>query len=299
MSDPPQALKIHRRAGGRAVVGIESTVFVHGLPREEALPLAEELTAAASKAGVTLAIIGVLAGKVIVGLTQDDLCKLIAERAVKLNTSNLGLAIHQQLYGATTVSTTLEIAARAGLRLVATGGLGGVHRGFGQRLDISADLAALARWPVAIVCSGVKSILDIESTREAMETMGVPVVGVGTDEFPAFMVRSSGLPVDGRIDDPAELAVFVERELARSPRGIVLANPVPEADAIGPQTFSDWMAAVDSQRSQAGSMGREETPMLLEGLRHVSDGRSLRANLALIRDNTRLAIEIARCMHWV
>jgi len=204
--------------------------------------------------------------------------------------------MHTGMHGATTVSTTLELAARAGLRLVATGGLGGIHRGFGERLDISADLLALSRWPVAIVCSGVKTILDIDSTREALETLGVPVVGINTDTFPAFMVRSSTLPVDGRIDDPKLIAAFLETEIARARRGIVLANPVPKEHAIEADTFSDWLRQVEDQRSASDSRGREETPMLLEGLRHVSEGRSLETNLALLRDNVRLAIEIAQWM---
>lgn len=287
---------IQRRVTGSAVVGLESTVFVHGLPREVALPLAEELSSTAVAAGVGLAIIGVLNGQPIVGLTIDELCTLITERAHKLNTSNLGLAMHTGMHGATTVSTTLELAARAGLRLVATGGLGGVHRGFGERLDISADLLALTRWPAAIVCSGVKTILDIESTREALETLGVPVVGINTDTFPAFMVRSSTLPVDSRLDDAKRIAEFIEPELARSGRGIVLANPVPEEHAIEAETFSDWLRRVETQRITTASRGREETPMLLEGLRHVSDGRSLETNLALLRNNVRVAIEIAQQM---
>src|SRR5690606_10624096 len=138
---------------------------------------------------------------------------------------------------ATTVSATMEIAAAAGLRLFATGGLGGVHRGYAQRLDISADLAALARFPVAVVCSGVKSLLDVESTREALESLGVPVVGFGTDRFPAFYRRASEAGVDARFDDPESLAAFLSQELARTGRAVVVANPIPAADEIAER---DW-----------------------------------------------------------
>lgn len=292
--------RIERRIGvwaGRPVVGIESTVFVHGLPKAEGLALADELTAMADAQGVALAIIGVVDGRPIVGLTQEELSQLIEAQAPKLNTANLGIALHQKTSGATTVSTTLELAALAGLRFIATGGLGGVHRGYADRLDISADLLALARFPVGVVCSGVKSILDIASTRELLESLGVPVIGIGTDRFPAFVVRQSAESIDARIDDPDQLAALLIAELNRVPtRGVLLAQPIPEADAIEQAQFDAWLKASDQLAGQAAE-GRDATPSQLEALRVVSGGKTLEANLALLRSNAGMACRIALKMH--
>lgn len=288
---------IKRRLSGR-VLGIESTVFVHGLPRQPALDLAEELGALCAQRGVQLAIIGVMHGRPIVGLTPDELSLLIETQAPKLNTANLGVALHSGSHGATTVSTTIELAAEAGLRLIATGGLGGVHKGYAHRLDVSSDVLALARYPVGVVCSGVKSILDIASTREALETLGVPVIGVGTDVFPAFMVRGSAETVDGRIDDPSGLARFLQAELGRggsaATRGVVIAQPVPAASAIDSAQMEAWLEEL-AQANLTQVTGRGQTPSLLEKLRQISGGQSLEANLALLRANVELGAAVVAC----
>ena len=234
-----------------------------------------------------------LSGQCTVGLTLQELERLIDGDAAKLNTSNLGLAIHQRADGATTVSTTIEVAARAGVRIITTGGLGGVHRGFGHRLDVSADLTALTRWPVGIVCSGVKSILDIESTREALETLGVPVIGYRTDRFPAFLVSESSAGVDARLDGASAIASFVSAELCRASRAVVIAHPEPAEAAIDEREFSDWLKGIEQEGLTSEARGRTATPTLLAQLNERSSGKSLAANLSLLRANAALACEVA------
>ena len=220
-------MDIERRVASPAVA-LETTLILHGVPRDAALPLVDQLGDAVRASGANPALVGVIAGKPTVGLTRHEIEDLLAASKVpKANTSNLGVLMHRKSHAATTVSTTMEIASGAGLRVFATGGLGGVHKGFSEHLDISSDLAALARTPMVVVCSGVKSILDVASTRELLETLGVTVVGYRTDTFPAFYLRDAGSSVDVRMDDAKEIAAFASHELARSGRAIVVANPVP------------------------------------------------------------------------
>lgn len=278
-------------------VALETTLLVHGVPRADAPRLARDLDADVRAGGARPVLIGVHAGRPIVGMTDQQLADLLAAPEVpKLNTGNLGLALHRGSHGATTVSATIELAAGAGVPVFATGGLGGVHRGYGESLDISADLAALSRWPVAVVCSGVKSILDVVSTREALETLGVPVVGFGTDRFPAFYQRHSPAGVDGRFDDVADLARFVRTELARTGRGIVVAHPIPPEEELGTAEFDGWLREAEAAARARGASGRGVTPAVLAGLHAVSGGRTLRANVALVRSNARLAGALARAM---
>lgn len=275
------------RVSGPAVA-LETTLLAHGVPRERSLELFDALERDVRGAGATPALIGVLHGLPIVGMSRADLIELMADPVCpKLNTANLGITLHRRSSGATTVSTTMELAAGAGVRIFATGGIGGVHRGYGERLDISADLAALARFPVAVVASGVKSILDVESTREALETIGVPVVGYRTDVFPAFYLRTSRARVDARFDDAADLGRFVDAEMRRTGRGVLIANSIPEADEIHPDRWQAWMA--EAERAAAGAEGRDATPALLAALHRVSGGATLAANIALVRSNARLA----------
>jgi pseudouridine-5'-phosphate glycosidase len=272
-------------------VAFETTLLAHGVPCAEAKPLAHQLDEIARAEGADPALIGIVAGRPVVGMTHDELDAFLRADVPKLNTSNLGVACHRALHGATTVSATMEIAAAAGVRVFATGGIGGVHHGYATRLDISADLAALARFPVAVVCSGVKSIIDVESTREALESLGVPVVGFGTDVFPAFYLRHSGAGVDARFDDPADLASFVSHELARSGRGILIANPIPEDDELD---ASEFAACLERARAEtADAQARDVTPRLLARLHELSKGATLQANLSLVRANTRLAARLA------
>jgi len=195
--------------------------------------------------------------------------------------------MHRKQHGATTVSTTVELAAQAGIRVVATGGIGGVHRGYAAHLDISSDLGTLARRPVAVVTSGVKSLLDVAATRELLETLGVPVIGYRTDSFPAFYVRETDIPVDARFDDAEDLARYISSELARTGRGVVVANPCPEADAMPRDAWESLLAR--AQAAAGPARGRDVTPALLTQIHALSGGTSLRANIALAVDNARLA----------
>ncbi|MGP1272911.1 MAG: pseudouridine-5'-phosphate glycosidase [Phycisphaerales bacterium] len=276
----------------RPAAALESTILAHGLPRSEARAFADELFLAASDAGVTAAFVGVLDGRGIVGMTRDELHRLLdASGAVKTNASNLGLVIHARRHGATTVSTTLELAAAAGLRVFATGGIGGVHRGYASRLDISADLGAMARHPVAVVSSGCKNILDLTATRELLETLGIPVVGFRCDRFPAFYQRETDLPVDGRFDDADELADFLRFELSRTGRGVLVANPVPEADEIPAAEWDTWFR--QAEQEMAAEQGRDATPALLARVHALSQGRTVRSNISLARSNARLGFGLA------
>lgn len=184
----------------------------------------------------------------------------------------------------------------AGLRVFATGGIGGVHRGLATRLDISADLAAFTRFPIAVVSSGVKSILDVESTREALESLGIPVVGFGTDVFPAFYRRESDAKVDARFDDARELARFLRFEMERTARGVLVANPIPAQDSLAEKDWARWLAEAMGRAESEGAKGRDVTPRALALLHEVSSGATLRANLSLLKANTRLAAALGREM---
>lgn len=293
MNPPMHVPALVRRASPRSV-GIETTVLVHGVPKDSAQGLARDLMQEARSAGSEAAFIGVVAGTPTVGLTDAELDTLLAAGDVpKANTANLGWLMHQGRHAATTVSTTLELAARAGLTVCATGGLGGVHRHIAQRVDISSDLAALARYPVALVTSGCKSILDVESTRELLETLGVPVIGYRTARFPAFYRRESDAGVDARIDDVRTIVSFVRRELARTGRGVVVANPIPAEAELPEAEFKAWLAEAEAGARQAGVSGRQITPEVLGRLHQASGQATLRANVALIRSNVNLAGRIA------
>jgi pseudouridine-5'-phosphate glycosidase len=241
----------------------------------------------------------------VAGVTEAELQQLLQANSVpKANTSNLGVLKYWGANAATTVSATMEIAADAGISVFATGGLGGVHQnlftgGATCNLDISSDLAAMSRFPVAVVSSGVKSILDVAATREALESLGVCVVGFQTDSFPAFYERSSEAGVDARFDDAESLAGFLLSELNRSNRGVLVANPIPEQHEIPRDRFEAWREqAIDEAESQ-GATGRGVTPAVLASLHRVSDGATLRANIELIRSNTTLAAQLAVEMHRI
>ncbi len=282
------------RAGS---VALETTLLAHGLPRPESGALAAELAGIIRARGAHPAFVGVVAGRPIVGLTETELAELLSAPGVaKANSANLGILLHRRAHGATTVSTTMELAARAGVRVFATGGLGGVHRDYARRLDVSSDLGAFARFPVAVVASGVKSILDVQATREMLETLGVPVVGFRTDSFPAFYLRQSAARVDARFDDPSDLAAFVHSELARTGRGVVIANPVPAADELAEAEWLRWLDHAVREAEAGDIHGRELSPFLLGRLHSLSGGATLRANISLIKSNTALAAEVAASM---
>lgn len=278
-------------------VALETTLLVHGLPADQAHAVADQLDEAVRAGGSHPALVGVVAGSPVVGMTRDELAQLTGAGTVpKLNTSNLGHALHTRSHGATTVSTTMQIAERAGVRLFATGGIGGVHRDAHISHDISADLFALTRHRLAVVTSGCKNILDIAATREMLETFGVPVIGYRTDVFPAFYQRGTDLPVDAVFDDPQELAGYLAFELAGHRRGVVVANPVPEGDEIAQDEWDQWLREAQSLPSVKQAAGRDATPALLAEVHRLSAGRTVRANIALAVNNAALAGVIAPAM---
>lgn len=282
-------MRLIKRVPTRAVA-LETTLLVHGVPRESSRGLAHELESIIRAQGSTPALIGVVSGTAVVGMREDELEGMLdTEHILKVNTSNLGATLNAGHSAATTVSSTMEIAAYAGLRVFATGGIGGVHQGYAQHLDISADLLAFTRYPVAVVTSGVKSILDVVSTREALESLGITVVGFGTDVFPAFYLRDGGCGVDVRFDDAQELADFVRWELARTGRGIVIANPIPQSSEINPHDWAMWLAESQVRAKANGASGRGVTPAILAALHEVSRGKTLKANIELVKNNTRIA----------
>lgn len=280
---------------GPAAVGLETTLLVHGVPKGQGERLARELAEIVRAGGSVPAFVGVLGGKPIVGMDFNELNELLlADDVPKANTSNLGVFIHRGQHAATTVSVTMELCAAAGVRVFATGGLGGVHRGYGTKWDVSSDLAAFTRFPVAVVTSGVKSLLDVSATREALETLGVPVVGFRTKSFPAFYLRESGASVDAVFEDEGELARYVAAEMKRTGRGIVVANPIPEKDEIRKADWDRWLAEAMKIAGDAG--GRDVTPRVLGALHQVSAGATLAANLALARSNAGLAARVCARM---
>lgn len=290
-------MQVHVRVAKERSVALETTLLLHGVPASSSLGLAHELAADVRSAGAEPALIGVLDGEPIAGLTDAELQVMLqATKVPKANTSNLGLLLARRSHAATTVSTTMEIAAAAGIRVFATGGLGGVHQGWTQHLDVSTDLMAFTRFPVAVVTSGCKSILDVVATREMLETLGVPVVGYGTDRFPAFYTRESAASVDARFDDVEELARFVHLELARTGRGVVVANPIPHAEEISTKQFEAWLAQAQAFAAKTGATGRDATPAVLGQLHAISSGATLRANIALVRNNARVAGQLATAM---
>jgi len=275
-------------------VGLETTLLVHGVPSDSAQPLATELAQIVTDQGAHPALIGVINGTPTIGMTDQELGAMLAQdNVLKANTANLGVAIHKGIHAATTVSTTMELAAAAGVKLFATGGIGGVHKGYSQHLDISSDLAAFTRFPVAVVTSGVKSILDVESTREALESLGILVIGYQTDSFPAFYLRESQAQVDVRIDDPADLTKLIESELKRTGRGIIVANPIPAQHELDHSQWEQWLSQAQADAEQSGATGRGMTPAVLGRLHEVSNGATLTANLTLIRSNATLAGQLA------
>lgn len=288
-------MNLVNRAGPECVA-LETTLPVHGVPPEAGRALVRQLDQAIQAEGARAAFTGVHAGRAVVGLSAEEMTDLLQNPGAvpKANTANLGVILHRRGHGATTVSSTMELAAGTGVRVAATGGLGGVHRHLAERLDISADLAAFTRFPVAVVTSGVKSLLDVEGTREALETLGVPVVGFGTSTFPAFYLRESGAEVDARFDDSDELAAFVAGELERTGRGIVIAHPVPAGEAIDPGDWANWMKEAERRAAGEGSRGREVTPAILAALHEISGGATLRTNIALAVANARLAARLCR-----
>lgn len=281
-------------AANRAVVALESTVIAHGLPQPQNLETARRLEQIVRAEGATPATIAVLDGKLCVGLDQDQVEYIATGDDIKkLSTRDLPIAVARSWNGATTVASTMWIAHRSGIKVFATGGIGGVHRG--ALPDVSADLPELARTPMIVVCSGAKIVLDLSATREWLETYGITVVGYGCDEMPAFYSQRSGLAVDVRCDSPAEVTQLfrTQRELGVE-SALLVTVPVPE-EAEVPRETLNWIldqSLVDAEKSHI--TGRDLTSFLLARMALLSEGATLRANIALLEDNARVSARIAR-----
>lgn len=278
------------------VVALESTIIAHGLPRPRNLLVARELEEAVRQEGAVPATIAVLDGRPHVGLDKEQLERVANEDGIrKLGHRDLPLAVAAGASGATTVSATALLAALAGVRVFATGGLGGVHREWTVTQDESADLGLLARTRITVVCAGVKSILDVPATLQRLETLGVSVAGYGTDRFPGFYLSDSGHPVDWTLDSPEQVAAVMRAQDALDgPRSaFVVANPVPEEEQLDPDLHAHVLADALRACEAEGVTGQAVTPFLLDHLVRHTDGASLSANLAAVRGNVRLAARIA------
>ncbi|HLL67610.1 MAG TPA: pseudouridine-5'-phosphate glycosidase [Micromonosporaceae bacterium] len=283
-------------ADGVPVVALESTIISHGLPRPDNLRVAREIEATVRAVGAVPATVGMLGGDLFVGLNDGQLDALATARAVaKLSVRDLAPAAAARVNGATTVAATAAVATRAGIDVFATGGLGGVHRGAATTYDESADLTALAQTPIAVVCAGVKSILDVGATLERLETLGVTVVGYRTRRFPGFYLSDAGFDLDWSVDDPAAAAeILAARAAHRRHRGaIVIANPLPVDEQLDPalhdRVLAEGLAALD----RAGVTGKAVTPYLLGHFHQATGGRSLAVNARIILRNAELAAQIA------
>jgi pseudouridylate synthase len=281
---------------GAPVVALESTLISHGLPRPDNLTVAREAERTVRAEGAVPATVGIIGGVAKVGLEPEDLELLAtAENVRKLSARDLAVAAAKGSDGATTVAATAHLAALAGIRLFATGGLGGVHREARESWDVSADLATLARTPVAVVCSGVKSILDVPATLEHLETLGVPVVGFRTQRFPGFYLADSGSPLDWVVESEEEAARVIQAlpTLGFESSGLVVANPIPEADQLDPGLHDRALRAGLEALERRGVRGKEVTPFLLDHFVRETKGESLRVNKRIILQNARLAARIA------
>ena len=281
--------------GGQGLVALESTIITHGMPYPHNAETARELEALIRGEGAVPATIALIGGTVRVGLDPDELDQLAsAGEAVKASRRDLAALLVSGATGGTTVAATMIAAAHAGIPIFATGGIGGVHRGAEQTFDISADLTELAQTPVAVVCAGCKSILDIGKTLEVLETGGVPVLGFRTDDFPAFFARTSGHKVDHRFDTPRQLAdVIRAQRLLGFGTGILVVNPIPESDAMPAAQIEAVIAEACRDAAEAGIHGKALTPFLLKRINEATGGASLKANIGLVKNNARLAAQIA------
>ena len=278
---------------GGAVVALESTIITHGMPYPQNVTTAREVEAVVRDNGAVPATIAVIDGRIKVGLSATELDLLAnAQDVLKLSRADLPYAVAAR-HGATTVAATMICAHLAGIRVFATGGIGGVHQGVESTMDISADLDELARTPVAVICAGAKAILDLPRTLEYLETRGVPVVGYRTDRFPAFWSRTSELAVPLRLDTPDEMADLIRiKEALRLDGGVLVANPVPSADEI--PVRHGWAHRGGRRRGKArGVVGKAVTPFLLSHLFEMTGGRSLATNIALVKNNAALAAQLA------
>jgi pseudouridine-5'-phosphate glycosidase len=283
-------------SAGRAVVALESTIISHGLPRPDNLRIAREIEDEVRAGGAVPATVAVVDGVARIGLDDDALTRVAGDPSVvKVSVRDLGTVAALGGVGATTVASTAHLAARAGIAVFATGGLGGVHRGAAETWDESADLTTLSRTPVLVVCAGVKSILDVGATLERLETLNIGVLGYRTDRFPGFYLRDSGHPLDWRVDEPAQVADVLQARAALGTDrfGLVLANPVSPADELDRALHDDVLDRGLQAASDHGVRGKDVTPFLLDWFHRETHGASLATNVALVRSNARLAAQVA------
>jgi pseudouridine-5'-phosphate glycosidase len=280
------------------VVALESTIVSHGMPYPQNVATAREVEAEVRANGAIPATIAVLSGRITVGLSADELEWLgTAKNVLKLSRADLPYAVASGRDGATTVAATMICAHLAGIRVFATGGIGGVHPGLAETLDISADLDELARTPVAVVCAGAKAILDLPKTLEYLETRGVPVIGFRTDTLPAFWSRASTQPVPIRLDSVDEIAaLMVVKERLGLTGGVLVANPVPEEAEIPADEMATFIQAALAEAQRRGVGGKPLTPFLLSHIVEATGGRSLATNIALVKNNARLAARLASAL---
>ncbi len=282
---------------GRAILALESTVISHGLPYPLSIEVLNELESVARASGVVPATICLLDGKCLVGMQERDkerfIDKMQDEGLSKIALRDIPMAVSQKKSGGTTVSATMLLAHKAGIKVFATGGIGGVHRNWQDSKDISMDIKALEDIPVIVVCAGAKAILDIPATLETLESKAIPVYGWQTDEFPSFYSRESGLKVE-RIDDLDSLAqsFILQTAITELRRGMLLANPIPKESEIPFERIQ--LLIEDALKSAKGISGKELTPFLLDALAHISDGESVQANIALLKNNVHLGSLLAR-----
>lgn len=284
------------------MVALESTIISHGMPYPTNLEMAREVERIIREEGAVPATIGILDGRCKVGLTEEELLRLATEKGVaKVSLRDLPLVLAKGVPGATTVATTATIAEAAGIQVFVTGGIGGVHRAAlhhpTQVWDVSADMTVLGRCRTTVICAGAKSVLDIPATLEVLETLGVTVLGYGTDRFPGFYTRDTGYGVDGRADTPEEVAAVIRARLGTGlPGGVLVVNPVPEADALDTAEVEEHLAKALASMEQEGVHGKAVTPYLLAKMKEVTAGRSLKANLSLVRNNARLGARVAAAL---
>jgi len=294
MTIEPSAEVRRALADGAPIVALETTIISHGLPRGRNLEVAIELERIVRDEGAVPATIGILDGCVRVGLTIEELTQLAEDDDVlKCSTRDLAACVAQRRLGATTVAATIFAAARSGIRIMATGGLGGVHIGGHESFDISADIAELGRTPIIVVCSGAKAILDIEKTIEALETAGVAIYGYGVTKLPGFYVRETAVDVPSIGSEAGLAAIARAHHRLGTPGSIVVANPPPETLALSPETFSDLLQRSLAAADRQGVAGKAVTPFLLRSLAELSDGRTVELNAGLVESNVRLAARLA------
>jgi pseudouridine-5'-phosphate glycosidase len=281
---------------GTPVVALESTIISHGLPRPDNLRVAREIEQAVRDAGAVPATVALVAGQVRIGLDDDALATVAGDDSVlKVSVRDLAVVAARGGHGATTVASTAHLAARAGIAVFATGGLGGVHRGASTTFDESADLVTLSRVPTTVVCAGVKSILDVAATLERMETLGIGLVGYRTDRFPGFYLSDSGHELEHRVDSPQEVAAVMaaRAELGTDRAGLVVANPLPPDEQLDPVLHDRVLAQALADADAEGVHGKDTTPYLLARFHHDTEGRSLEVNTRIILRNAALAAQIA------